>query len=566
MKTDLLIVGGGSRALLLLERLTSAALSAPDRGLHVTIADPGVFGRGLHVEDQRPYLTFNTPYSCPTVFFNDRIPGLVPAVRGPSFEEWLQASGGDMSQRYQPRAALGRYLAWSAQHLLANLPPNLRAEHVRECVRDVAPSPGGGLAFQTDAPRIIATRAAVIAVGHSFSEARSEGLSDARIIDNPFPTHVRLEGLDRRHSVVIRGMGLTALDVLAELTIGRGGRFEATANGGPPRYVASGHEPKITLCSRSSCPIRARPLGSDGGGVSFTPVVLTENRAARLLAERTPLEFRSGVFPLILAEIAHRLAAGPVPGLAPQALARIRDWCAGGGAARSNAEICAFFRSPEIEGPLYGLIRPVLRDGIPGTRHRAIAFLRDDLRESLLGIPGSSLKYALEALLDARVFVKTLVDFRRDLFTDAHWIFGTFAQLVNRNTIGPQPERSAELVALLESGLVEVAPGGASLEDLEVDALVRADHLQYATPTQYGLIRSLVTSGLSRAIVGDDGTVMGLEVDHGMRLGARGLWATGPICDGSAYYNNYVPCIQPDAEYPYREADRIARDVLEFLR
>ena len=566
MKTDLLIVGGGTRALLLLERLAAAAASAPDRTLHVTVADPGVFGRGLHVEDQRPYIAFNTPYSCPTVFFNDRIQGLVPAVRGPTLEDWLQASGGDMSQRYQARAVVGRYLAWSGQHLLANLPRNMHAEHVRECVSDAAPAPGGGLTFQTDAKGTISARAAVIAVGHSFSEARSEGLGRARIIDNPFPTHVRLEGLERQHLVAIRGMGLTALDVLAELTIGRGGRFESAANGAPSRYLASGHEPRMILCSRSSCPLRARPLGSDGGGIPFTPVVLVESRAAELLAERTPLEFRTAVFPLILAEMAHRLAAGTVPGFPPQVLDRIRDWRASGGAARSNAEVCAFFRDPEIEGPLYALIRPVLRDGIPGTRHRAIAFLRDDLRESLLGTAASSLKHALEALLEARVFIKALVDFRRDLFTDHQWIYGTFAQLVNRNTIGPQPQRSAELIALLESGLVEVAPGGSSLEEMPVDAIVRADHLNYATPTQHGFIQSLVNSGLSRAIVGGDGTILGLEVDEGMRLAARGLWAAGPICDGSAYYNNYVPCIQPDAEYPYREADRIARDVLEFLR
>jgi hypothetical protein len=566
MKTDLLIVGGGSRALLVLERLASAVASAPDRALHVTIADPGVFGRGIHVEDQRPYITFNTSYSCPTIFFNDRIPGLVPAVRGPSLEEWLQGNGGDMSQRYQSRAAVGRYLAWSAQHLLANLPPNIRAQHIRECVTDVAPSPCDGLAFHTDASRTIAARAAVIVVGHSFSGAHTDGFSRARIIDNPFPTHIRLEGLDRRHSVAIRGMGLTALDVLAELTLGRGGRFEASANGGYPRYVPSGDEPKIVLYSRSSCPIRARPVGSDGGGVPFSPVVLCEDRGSRLLAGGTPLEFRTQVFPLILAELAHRLAAGTVPGLSPGALARIRDWRAGGGAGWSNAEICAFFRAPEIEGPLYDLMRPVLRDGIPGTRQRAIAFLREDIRESHLGIPGSSLKHALEVLLEARVFVKTLVDFRRDLLTDPHWLFGTFAQLVNRNTIGPQPERSAELVALLESGLVEILPAGAALDDLTVDTLIRADHSKYATSTQRGFIRSLAKSGLSRAIIDDHGTVMGLEVDQSMRLTARGLWAAGPICDGSAYYNNYVPCIQPDAEYPYREADRLARDVLEFLR
>src|SRR5262245_47454166 len=206
MKTDLLIVGGGSRALLLLERLAAAA--APDRALHVVVADPGVLGRGLHVEDQRPYITFNTPFTCPTVFFNERIPGLRSAVKGGlSLEEWLEANGGDLSRRYQPRSVVGRYLAWSARHLLDNLPPNLEVEHLRECVSDVAPTADGDLVFRTDASTTIAARAAIIAVGHSFREARREDLGAdlrARIVDNPFPTHMRLEGLDGRHAVAVR--------------------------------------------------------------------------------------------------------------------------------------------------------------------------------------------------------------------------------------------------------------------------------------------------------------------------------------------------------------------------
>src|SRR5262249_30249001 len=155
-----------------------------------------------------------------------------------------------------------------------------------------------------------AARAAIIAVGHSFREARREDLGAdlrARIVDTPFPTHMRLEGLDGRHAVAVRGLGLTALDVLAELTLGRGGRFEPRDDGGPQRYGGSGHEPKIYLYSRSSCPVRARPVGSDGGGVPFTPVVLTDERAAQLLDGPRPIAFRTAVFPLILAEMAHRL-------------------------------------------------------------------------------------------------------------------------------------------------------------------------------------------------------------------------------------------------------------------
>lgn len=584
METDVLIVGGGSRALILLERLATALAGAPEQTLKVIVAEPGVLGPGLHRTDQRPYITFNSPNTCPTIFVNQRVPGLKAAITGLSFAEWQTQYEGKLPAEMRPRAVAGNYLSWSAQHLLKNLPPNLRVEHVADSIVEAARPAGGRLEFQTAGSTKISARAAVVAVGHSFSEARRERLDadaklGARIISNPFPTHERLKHFDRRHTIAIRGLGLTALDVLAELTIGRGGRFDPATS----RYIASGEEPRVYLYSRSSCPIRARPVGADGGSTPFVPVILTPDRAAQVLELPRPIEFRTAVFPLILAELGHRFLSEPVHGVAPELLARMRSWFAAGGAARSNAEVCEFFLAPNIYGPLFELIRPVLRDGIPGTKHLAMAFLRDDVRECRLGIEGSRLKYALEALIEARVFVKGLVDYQHDRFSDPQWIFRTFASLVNRNCIGPQVNKSAELLALLESGLVELAPAGSSVTardgalvlsepGIAVDALIRADHVNYATPPQARFIQSLISTGLALPVQDPEGGLIGLKIDETMRLYSRDrqndppLWGIGPICEGSSYYNGYVPCIQPDAEYPYFEADRIARGIVEIAR
>lgn len=591
LETDVLIVGGGSRALILLERLASVVASVPGRALNVIVAEPGVLGPGLHRTDQGPYITFNSPSTCPTIFVNQRIPSLASSIRGPSFAEWLTTYEGELSPDFWPRAEAGRYLSWSAQHFLKNLPPNLQVEHSWECIVQAAQPVAGRLTFHTDRSTTIRACAAVIAVGHSFGEVRRERLDPgaglgARIVTNPFPTHERLQALDARHTIAIRGLGLTALDVLAELTIGRGGRFEPTGSGAPPRYIASGDEPRIYMYSRSSCPIRARPEGSGGGSTTFSPVILTPDRAAQLLDGHRPIEFRTVVFPLILAEMAHCLLTGPVRGVVPEPLTMIRQWFAGGGSRRSNAEICAFFLSPNVNSPLFELIRPVLRDGIPGTKDLAIAFLRDDIHESRLGISGSCLKYALEALIEARVFVKALVDFRHDTFSDPHWIFRTFPSLVNRNGIGPQTGKSDELLSLLGSGLVEIAPAGMSVtardgklvlaeadlaDGIVVDYLIRADHVNFATPAQAWFIQSLISTILALPILDAEGALVGLKIDQGMRLFSRDqrnslpFWGTGPICEGTAYYNGYVPCIQPDTEYPYFEADRVARGIVACL-
>jgi hypothetical protein len=587
---DVLIIGGGSRALILLERLATAMASNSGRALSVIIADPGAFGPGLHRTDQPAYITFNTPSTCPTIFINQRIPQLGSTIEGLSFAEWLTTYEGEVSSDFPPRAAAGRYLSWSAQHLLNNLPANLHVEHIRECVVEAAHPTAGRLTFHTDGGMTIRVRGAVVAVGHSFAAAGNEFLEPAialaeRVITNPFPTHERLRGLDRRHNIAIRGLGLTALDILAELTLGRGGSFESGDEGAPPRYVASGDEPRMYMYSRSSCPIRCRPVGVNAGSTPFEPAILTGDRMEQLLRDRRPIAFRTAVFPLILAEIAHRFAGGAVHGMPPEPLAEIRDWFAAGGARRSNAEIAAFFLSPNVNRPLFGLLRPVLANGIGRATEEAIAFIRDDIHESRLGIPASRLKHGLEALLDARVFVKELVDFGHDVFSDAHWIFRTFSMLVNRNTIGPQVRKSDEFLALLRSGIVRiVSPGssvsprdgklvlsGANYDEIEIDHLIRADHLHLASAAQAGFIHSLISAGLASPVTDAEGALIGLKTDRRMRLCSGHcaddppVWATGPICDGSSYYNNYVPCIQPDAEYPYFEADRVARDILHCL-
>jgi FAD-NAD(P)-binding len=587
---DILIVGGGSRALLVLERLAAAAATRPNWTLRVVIADPGPLGPGVHDIDQPPYLIFNSPNSCPTMFVDRRVSRLDSAIPGKSFKEWLDTGEGDRTQDFQSRAVAGRYLSWAARHLITNLPPNLQVEHLRRTVVAATSSSSGRLNFEAEGPVYIRPRAAVLAVGHSVLDASEEfaGLPtaspQAEIIARPFPLRTQLANVGEGQVIAVRGLGLTALDVLAELTIGRGGRFESHTAG--LRYVPSGREPSIYLYSRSSCPIRARPEGSFGGSSPFVPTILTAKRAADLLRDDQPVEFRTQVFPLILAEMALRLLRGHPDGSVPDPLATVGRWFDEGGARRSNAEVCGFFQLPHVQDALLALLRPVLCDGVPGTRVLAMKFLRDDIRDSQRGLAGSPLKYAIEALIDARVFVKQVIDFRHDRLIDPQFAYRTFSSLVNRNTIGPQPRKSEEFLALLECGLAEIAPGGSSVtvqrgellltgpglpEGTAVDRLICADHLNLARPEQAAFIRSLLSAGLALPVRGDDQMLIGLKVDRHMRLVPSNpkagfpIWAIGPICDGSAYYNNYLPCIQPDAEFPYFEADRIARSLCKTL-
>lgn len=70
-------------------------------------------------------------------------------------------------------------------------------------------------------------------------------------------------------------MGLAAHDVLAQLTLGRGGRYIRTPEG--LTYIASGEEPKIYMYSRSSIPFRARGRHVDNAAIGTGPFFMTES-------------------------------------------------------------------------------------------------------------------------------------------------------------------------------------------------------------------------------------------------------------------------------------------------
>src|SRR5207245_2249936 len=102
-------------------------------------------------------------------------------------------------------------------------------------------------------------------------------------------------------TVAIGGFGLSAMDVLSCLTVGRGGQFRRDQ--GEIAYLPSGREPRIVMYSRSGVPCRARPLVTRFE-ISYDPLVFTPAAIDGLRERRggptAPLDFQADVMPLIL--------------------------------------------------------------------------------------------------------------------------------------------------------------------------------------------------------------------------------------------------------------------------
>jgi hypothetical protein len=319
------------------------------------------------------------------------------------------------------------------------------------------------------------------------------------------------------------------------------------------------------------------------GEASRQFLILTSERLMELVAVTKQLEFRTEVFPLILAELSCRMILTQNSCGSRALFNSVCSWIATGGPKSSARDIARSFLNPQLLDPLWQILRPELRGAIGECSDAASVFLQDDIRESRLGISGSSLKHGLEVLLEARNFVKALVDYRQDAFCDPGWIYGTFSSLVNRNVIGPQHARSSEILALLQAGIVKIMPGGTAyglsgesivlqasgVPELPVDYLVTADRPAYGSPEQHRLAQSLVSLGVAVPFCRTDGSFIGIRVNQQLMVSPSNskdglpLWAIGPVCEGSSYYNNYIPCIQDDAEHPFFEADRIAQAALD---
>ncbi|WP_145987874.1 FAD/NAD(P)-binding protein, partial [Streptomyces hygroscopicus] len=311
---DAVVVGAGPRGVSVLERLVARAVPG-DRPLRAVLVDPYPPGAGrVWRRDQPPQLLMNTMVADNTVFPDGSVRLDAPVDTGPTFSEWLRAIAGkghpdstaaEFAARahdrdYAPRRVYGAYLSDALERIRAAAGDRIRIAVRTAAVVRVTPlaapagasgAPAGYQVVLDDGDRL-AARAVVLATGHLDAPAappRREPLH----LPGGHPTDYALDTIAPGARVLLRGGGLNAFDVLALLTLGRGGRF------GEHGYTPSGREPRIWITSRRGVPFHARV---DAPGVTAPVAFLTPERVAALAA-RDRLDFRADVLPWLLADL-----------------------------------------------------------------------------------------------------------------------------------------------------------------------------------------------------------------------------------------------------------------------
>jgi uncharacterized NAD(P)/FAD-binding protein YdhS len=196
-----------------------------------------------------------------------------------------------------------------------------------------------------------------------------------------------------------------------------------------------------------------------------------------------------------------------------------------------------------------------------------ISYLRQDLVEARKGNIDSPLKAASDVLRDLRDTLRAAIDFGGLTEASHRWLLSEFVPVMNRVAVGPPESRIAEMLALMDAGVLEVdwGPGASCSLDssggtlrmasalwpeqaVQVDALVKA-RVPMPSPKDdvSSLMRSLLDAGHVRLFHNGGFHPGGIEVDrdfnwvskHGDVVG--NAWALGIPTEGVKFYTFVVP-------------------------
>ena len=476
---DVAIVGLGAWGLCVLERTISRSRSNGQQ-VRVHAIEPAHVGGVAYDVGQPDYLVLNNACGQLSLYAPPDDDETSPSYGLGLFEwacrhgyrwvgeECLIGSGGTpvTAGDYLPRRVMGEYLRWFYETVLSELPRNLEVIRYRAAATDITAEADNRERVVLDDGRSIVVDHVVVTSGHTPNReiAPKPGAVPSR---PPYPVALFDRSPAPGEHIAVSGMGLVAYDMIAALTIGRGGRFQDDV-GNRMTYVPSGCEPVIELFSRSGVPYCAKSVtGTDPTG-DYQPIACTPEAFAAIRGggtdrmSRRPVDLRSELLPLLFTEMRARyyIQAATIhdgKDFAKRIRTALRDaWLAG-----------TFDPLTERLAVRYGSFSPEDHLFAGEGHHYASSedyekqfytMVEDDLDEALV-TAGSPVKAAQEVLRILRDDIRSIIEFgglSLDSYIDfKHNVKGR----INRLEAGPPVMRSQQLLALMDEGVLRVPFG-----------------------------------------------------------------------------------------------------------
>ena len=467
------IVGLGPKGLYCLERLLAEFNACPlHHALHIHIFNrfPHFGASPIYDPDQPEYILVNI--SIGEIDLWDVTDPPIVAGRGQDFVDWYQTTFGPPERltgdEYLSRAVVGRYLIEGFQRILKHVPTGVTVScHVGEVV-DIRPR---GRQYEAEfiaengQTQDLKVDKVLLATGHSRlgpspAEQRYEAFaaqhSSAKFIPFVYPVVESMARVPARAQVAMLGLGLTFIDAVLELTEGRGGRFNRSADGSLS-YFASGKEPRsIIPFSRTGLPMAPKAFDLP---VFLRPLTFfTSDAIAKLRREATDgkLDFEKDLWPLFELEMQlhyYRVTMGAGP-------ERARLESCGNDAQAMLSAIESYLRIHPMQ-PAFDYQRALdpVSERRFATGEEFTSFIAQYMKQEIAfaraGQAGCAVKAALDIWYEVR---KTLGSFLKfgGLTPESHRkLIEHYFPRLKRVVFGPPIINIEKLLALLSAGLLD---------------------------------------------------------------------------------------------------------------
>ncbi|UQN30311.1 FAD/NAD(P)-binding protein [Brachybacterium kimchii] len=472
----IVVVGAGPRPSGLLERLGANAAEFADAHVRIDLVDPSTPGAGrIWDAHESPLLLMNSRAMDVTMFTDEASSIDGPVRPGPSLAQWAEGiREGSIAaptagterlaeiealtpESFPSRRVQALYLEWVFGRVLADLPESIEVRIHRRLATGIeqhdasargAAEPGSSWRVALDDGTSLSADLVLVTVGHTDARptpaqrdlhdfaARHGGVYAS-------PSHadgVDLASLPAGRDVILRGMGLGAVDLIALLAEGRGGSFSPAPLAGEPdrlSYEPSGEEPVLWLGSRRGTPFHSKVRGEDVPAGPSELAHLTPEALDAAEDAEGHVDFERSVLPLVAAEIRHA-----VPGVA---------------LGRTDSEGWDLLTA--LDDPLVGLFAS---DGAPPddaaealrrTRDVLVGHIESDLRERTEEDPTQA-RALFQVLLRITGALARLLPAERLSPASRGSYPGLWHSLFSFVCSGPPPRRLQQILALERAGLL----------------------------------------------------------------------------------------------------------------
>lgn len=285
--------------------------------------------------------------------------------------------------------------------------------------------------------------AVFVTTGHKINEKNQ---------NRTYPLETSTQGLGHKDIVGIKGMGLSAIDVVTLLTSGNGGYFEKNNN--KTIYIPSGKEPKILMFSRSNLPLMARAINQKEVSEQYKAIFFTPNKIKELKKKNKKLDFEIDVLPLIIKEMEYVYSYTYLKSKSIQKSLMFRNEYI---LSSDSSQIINKYISKKNQFNFNKIINPLKEPkNIRDFNNQIITYLKEDIKEANLGNLTSPLKASCDILRDLRDTLRYCIDFG-GLTEKSHSFFiESFVPTNNRLCVGPPLVKIEELKALIEANVVSI--------------------------------------------------------------------------------------------------------------